>query len=102
MAMKSANDSLSQRSSHQAMVTRSPNHWCATSCAITVADAHLLVLGGVSSDRRSRSGSRYVMSPAFSIAPYSKSGTAMWSSLGYGYSVPNQRSSMASELGAAT
>ena len=44
----------------------------------------------------SRSGSRYVMSPAFSMAPYSKSGTAMWSSFGYGYSVPNQRSSMTS------
>src|SRR5207249_9070247 len=30
-----ANPSLSQRLSHQAMVTRSPNHWCAISCAST-------------------------------------------------------------------
>ena len=35
--MYSANDSFSHRSSHQAMVTRSPNHMCAISCAITVA-----------------------------------------------------------------
>src|SRR6184192_4113675 len=30
-----ANPSLSQRLSHQAVVTRSPNHWWAISCAIT-------------------------------------------------------------------
>src|SRR3954451_3303695 len=30
-----ANPSLSQRLSHQAIVTRSPNHMCAISCAIT-------------------------------------------------------------------
>ena len=33
----SANDSLSQRSSHQRMVTRSPNHMCAISCRIVLA-----------------------------------------------------------------
>ena len=32
-----ANDSFSQRSSHQAIVTRSPNHMCAISCAVIVA-----------------------------------------------------------------
>ena len=31
-----ANDSLSQTSFHQAMVTRSPNHMWAISCAITI------------------------------------------------------------------
>ena len=32
-----ANASLSQMSSHHAMVTRSPNHWCASSWAATLA-----------------------------------------------------------------
>ena len=32
--MKVAKPSLSHRSSNQRMVTRSPNHWCATSCRI--------------------------------------------------------------------
>ena len=32
-----ANDSLSHTSSHQAMVTRSPNHMWAISCAMTIA-----------------------------------------------------------------
>ena len=32
-----ANDSLSHRSSHQRMVTRSPNHMCAISCRIVSA-----------------------------------------------------------------
>ena len=35
--MYSANDSFSHRSSHQRMVTRSPNHMCAISCAMVVA-----------------------------------------------------------------
>src|SRR4051812_39012009 len=33
----SANDSLSQRSSHQRIVTRSPNHMCAISCSNVTA-----------------------------------------------------------------
>src|SRR5262247_4874921 len=32
-----ANDSFSHRSSHHRMVTRSPNHMCASSCRITSA-----------------------------------------------------------------
>ena len=32
-----ANPSLSQRSVHHSMVTRSPNHWWASSCATTTA-----------------------------------------------------------------
>ena len=32
-----ANPSLSQMSSHHAIVTRSPNHWCAISCAMVSA-----------------------------------------------------------------
>ena len=32
-AIQDAKPSLSQRSSHHDMVTRSPNHWCAISCA---------------------------------------------------------------------
>src|SRR5207244_1517269 len=35
LPIQEANPSLSQRLSHQAIVTRSPNHWCAVSCAIT-------------------------------------------------------------------
>ena len=33
----SANDSFSHRSSHQRMVTRSPNHMCAISCRMVFA-----------------------------------------------------------------
>ena len=33
LAIQLAKPSLSHRSSHQPIVTRSPNHWCATSCA---------------------------------------------------------------------
>ncbi len=33
--IQEAKDSLSHKSSHQAMVTRSPNHMCAISCAVT-------------------------------------------------------------------
>jgi len=33
----SAKDSFSHRSSHQRMVTRSPNHMCASSCRIVAA-----------------------------------------------------------------
>ena len=36
-AAHSANDSLSHRSSHQVMVTRSPNHMCASSCSTVLA-----------------------------------------------------------------
>jgi len=32
-----AKPSLSQRSVHQVMVTKLPNHWCASSCATTYA-----------------------------------------------------------------
>ena len=35
ICMRLANASLSQVPSHHAIVTRFPNHWCATSCAIT-------------------------------------------------------------------
>src|SRR5450756_2386182 len=35
--MNSANDSFSHRSSHQRIVTRSPNHMCASSCRIVIA-----------------------------------------------------------------
>src|SRR6267154_735215 len=35
VSIQVANPSLSHRLSHQAVVTRSPNHWCAISCAIT-------------------------------------------------------------------
>ena len=35
--MKVAKDSFSHLSSQKRIVTRSPNHWCAISCAITQA-----------------------------------------------------------------
>ncbi len=40
-AMNSAKDSFSHRSSHQRIVTRSPNHMCAISCRIVLARASL-------------------------------------------------------------
>ena len=71
-----AKDSFSHRSSHQRMVTRSPNHMCESSCSIvsrrysTVASATLL---------RKMYSSRNVTQPMFSIAPPLYSGTKIWS-----------------------
>src|SRR3954467_2600777 len=80
-----AKDSLSHRSSHQRIVTRSPNHMCAISCRIVSA-------------RRSRRASvtllrntyvsAMVTQPAFSIAPALNSGTNSWSYLSNGYRMP--------------
>src|SRR5262245_8412120 len=71
-----ANDSFSHRSSHQRMVTRSPNHMCAISCRITSARSCRAV--SVTLDRNTNS-SRNVTQPAFSIAPALNSGTNSWS-----------------------
>src|SRR6516162_8174700 len=73
-----ANDSFSHRSSHQRMVTRSPNHMCAISCKIVVARDWRRK--SVTRDRN-RYSSRNVTHPAFSIAPDLYSGTNSWSYL---------------------
>ena len=97
-AIQSANDSLSHRSSHHAMVTRSPNHMCASSWHVTLAFERrcATVALAASSNRMS---SRNVMRPGFSMAPYANSGTAIRSSFSNGYGMPNQRSSPATNLG---
>lgn len=73
--MYSANDSLSQRSSHHCGVTRLPNHWWAISWAMMLArklrSARVLAPS-------KRSGSRIVTQPGFSIAPALNSGTKAW------------------------
>ena len=82
--MKVAKASLSQMPSHQPIVTRSPNHMCASSWAITSATRS-------SSARAARSMStssavsRKVMQPRFSIAPAAKSGMATRSTFSPGY-----------------
>src|SRR5438067_1773719 len=55
------------------MVTRFPNHWCASSCVITSATRFCTLSGAVRGSSRSAT-SRKVIAPAFSIAPASKSG----------------------------
>ena len=69
--MYSAKDSLSQMSSHQVWVTRSPNHMCDISCAITIARVRRS--SSVTRPRGSNS-SRKVTQPGFSIAPQLSSG----------------------------
>src|SRR6478609_3270587 len=81
-----ANDSFSHRSSHQRMVTRSPNHMCAISCR-TVSQRRSY-WNRVTRDRNTYS-SRNVTAPAFSIAPALNSGTNSWSYLPNGYRTPN-------------
>src|SRR5207244_12476781 len=85
---KLANDSFSQRSVHHFIVTRSPHHMWVSSCAAVEKiplnvpiDALLL--------SAARSLVRYVIAPGFSIAPASKSGIPIASTLasGYGMSV---------------
>ena len=80
-AIQVANASFSQRSSHQAIVTRSPYHMCASSWQITSATRFFSGERRASAGRRSSSVSRKNTAPAFSIAPASKSGTATRSSL---------------------
>ena len=80
VSIQLAKPSFSQMSSHHCIVTRSPNHWCAISCASTSA----MLLARVSIDaswRRRAAASRDRRSRAvFSIAPAAKSGTATMSS----------------------
>src|SRR5688572_5632158 len=82
-----ANASLSQRSSHHFIVTISPNHICAISCAITDATDCLEVVEAVFSSTNKRV-SRKVTAPRFSIAPAAKSGIAIKSNLFKGYLTP--------------
>ncbi len=81
----SANDSLSHRSFHHFMVTRSPNHMWASSCRIVTTRRSLRPSG---TDPRNTYASVNVTQPGFSIAPMLYSGTKSWSYLsnGYGYS----------------
>ncbi len=74
---------MSQRSSHQAMVTRSPNHWWAISWATTMATRWRFRAEAPTGGAR-RAVSRKVMAPQFSMAPAAKSGMAIRSSLGRG------------------
>ena len=75
--------SLSHRSFHQAIVTRSPNHMWAISWD-TMAATIIRVPAELCSGSTSSAVSRYVMAPQFSMAPAAKSGIARWSSLGSG------------------
>ena len=81
--MKVANASFSQIPFHQRIVTRSPNHMCASSCAIVSATSRRSAKVA-SASSMSSSVSRYVTSPVFSIAPCAKSGIAAWSSFASG------------------
>jgi hypothetical protein len=82
-SMKVANASLSHRPFHHLIVTRSPNHMWASSWATTsatrVSSPWVTVPGSTS-----RSASRKVMAPRFSIAPAAKSGSATRSHLSPG------------------
>ena len=71
-----ANDSLSHTSFHQAIVTRSPNHMWAISCAMTIPRVCRSARVTVDGKRKS---SRKVTQPGFSTAPASSSGTNAWS-----------------------
>ena len=74
--MNSAKDSLSHRSFHQRMVTRSPNHMWASSWRMVMARRSISASGTVP---RKTYDSRKVTQPAFSIAPALNSGTNSWS-----------------------
>ncbi len=87
-AQNSANDSLSHRSSHQRMVTRSPNHMCAISCRITMARSSYMASVTL---ERNRNCSEKTTQATFSMAPAANSGTTTWSYFANGYSIPNSR-----------
>mmetsp|Transcript_94997 Transcript_94997/g.284755 ORF Transcript_94997/g.284755 Transcript_94997/m.284755 type:complete len:258 (+) Transcript_94997:1953-2726(+) len=79
-----AKPSLSHRSSHHSIVTRLPNHWCASSWMTTSATRCSWREDALASSM-SKSTSRYVTRPQFSIAPAANSGIATMSDLGSGY-----------------
>ena len=75
VAAHEANASLSHRSSHQRIVTRSPNHMCAISCSSTSATIARCPCVGV---LRCSTLSVHVTQPQFSMAP-PMFGTNTWS-----------------------
>lgn len=77
----SANDSLSQRSFHHFIVTRSPNHMWASSCRIVTTRRSRTA--SVTLERKTYD-SVNVTQPGFSIAPMLYSGTKSWSYLSNG------------------
>src|SRR5688572_31565922 len=77
----SAKDSLSHRSFHHFMVTRSPNHMWASSCRIVTTRRSLMA--SVTFDRNTYVSVK-VTAPAFSMAPALNSGTKSWSYLAKG------------------
>ena len=81
--MKVAKASLSQMPSHQAMVTRSPNHMWASSWFMTMATRSSSGWLAPASSTSS-STSRKVTQPRFSMAPKAKSGRATRSTLSEG------------------
>src|SRR2546427_8474288 len=85
-------------SSHHAVVTRLPNHWGAISCAPVFA-APRRKRGVAAPGLARKPGAPYVISPTFSIAKFTVSGIAIWSSFSYGYGMPNQRSSRSKNCG---
>src|SRR6478735_6170425 len=82
----SANDSLSQRSFHHFIVTRSPNHMWASSWRMVTTRRSLTA--SVTLERKTYV-SVNVTQPAFSIAPMLYSGTKSWSYLANGYGCSN-------------
>src|ERR1700694_5440071 len=80
-----ANDSLSHRSSHQRIVTRSPNHMRASSWRMVSARRSYAASGTF---ERKTLSSWNVMHAAFSIAPALNSGTKSWSNLSNAYRKP--------------
>mmetsp|Transcript_7850 Transcript_7850/g.12366 ORF Transcript_7850/g.12366 Transcript_7850/m.12366 type:complete len:289 (-) Transcript_7850:637-1503(-) len=81
-----AKPSLSHSCDHHSMVTRLPNHWCASSWPTTYPMLCLALVGVLPSSNSMRLA-RYTTSPQFSIAPALKSGTAIMSILGNGYAL---------------
>jgi hypothetical protein len=89
MALKEAQsvkDSFSQGESRYAIVTRSPNYWCASSCVTILA-----ILSVSKTETSDWSRVRYL--PSYDTAPAlhrpRMSGTAIMSNLGSGYYEPN-------------
>ena len=87
ISMNVAKASLSQMPFHQRMVTRSPNHIWASSCATTSATSCRSGCVALTGSTRRRF-SLNVMHPRFSIAPAAKSGSASSSTLSPGYGMP--------------
>src|SRR5665811_267185 len=93
--MNVAKPSFSQASAQRRVVSRSPYHWCASSCAINPSE----LAWGSDQAGCSIATSFCDVAVTFSIPPYWNSGMTIWSYLDHGYGTPVLRENTSTACG---